>query len=207
MQKLTIEQIPTHLGWSFTHLLPGTFKRNRAEFMHHDYPILAPLPIRGRAEQPLEGALVQGPFIYFVLNEFGQVFYVGKSQEKQVLKRWIRPGNGGPAKHYWTHSTRAGGCIFNIANGLREGRGPFHLRFASLTSLQSRFSDILGLDHMLEDTEALEVAERALIRALEASWNGAYSSVTATATVSLMSLSPQPPFQVMPLSREVLSPT
>lgn len=168
---LTINQIPTYLGWSFTRILPGTFKRNRPEFMHHDYPILAPLPTNGAKQQPLEGASVSGPFIYFVQDDHSKVFYVGKSKEKQVLKRWIRPDDGTPAKHYWTHSTRTGGCVFNIAKGLRAGEGPYHLRFTSLSALSARFAALLELDHLMDEDKALKRAEHGMILALDPAWN------------------------------------
>lgn len=170
---LTIENIPTYLGWSFTGILPGTFKRNRAEFEHHDYPILAPLPLQGNQQRPLQGSTVAGPFIYFVLDDRNRVFYVGKSKENHVLKRWIRPGKGGPAHFYWTHSTRAGGCVFNIAEGLREGLGPYHLRFVPLATLRAEHADALGIDDALSEDEALGCAERILIRAMNPKWNRA----------------------------------
>lgn len=168
---LQIDLIPTYLGWTFTHILPGTFKRNRPEFQHHDYPILAPLPPSGNKQTPIQGSGVPGPFIYFVVDSRNQVFYVGKSTEAHILKRWIRPGNGGFAKHYWTHSTRAGGCVFNIAEGLRAGAGPFHLRFVQLTTLLAQFEAELGLGCAKDTTTALANAERGLIHALKPVWN------------------------------------
>lgn len=171
MHAITLDQIPTHLGWTFTHLLPGTFKRNRSKFMHLDYPILAPLPHDGRHQRPLNGAAVLGPFIYFVHDDLGQVYYVGKSQEEHILKRWIRPGNGGPAGHYWTHSTSTGGCTFKIAEGLRTGQGPFYLCFASLLSLRERVSDSLNVDWSADASAVLKHTEGAMIRALNPLWN------------------------------------
>jgi len=166
-----IEHIPTYLGWSFTHILHGTFKRNRAEFKHHDYPILAPLPPKGSQQTPLQGEAVPGPFIYFVVDDHKRVFYVGKSKEAHILKRWIRPGNGGPAKHYWSHSTSFGGCVFNIADGLRAGHGPYHLRFVPMMILRAQFARALGLDDILAGDTALARAERGLIHALGPLWN------------------------------------
>lgn len=168
---LTVQQIPTYLAWSFTHILPGTFKRNRPEFMHHDYPILGPLPTSTTKQQPLEGGVVQGPFIYFIQDGNNSVFYVGKSEEPNVLKRWVRPGNGGPATHYWTHSIRSGGCVFNIAAGLRASNGPFHLRFTTLAILRERFADELRLNLALGEKDALQEAESRLIQALAPTWN------------------------------------
>src|ERR1035437_4230988 len=101
--------IKTHLAWTFTNVLPGTFKRNRPEQAHLDFPILAPLPNLATKTRPLEECGSIGPFIYFVTDGAGRVRYVGKSKETSVIKRWVRPGVGGPAKHYWTHSTKTGG--------------------------------------------------------------------------------------------------
>ena len=167
----TINHIPTYLAWSFAQVLPGTFKRNRPEFLHHDYPILAPLPVQGAKQRPVEGDGLQGPFIYFVLNVDGLVQYVGTSKEEHVLKRWIRPGNGGPARYYWTHSTALGGCVFNIAEGLRNGRGPFQLRFTPLQTLRAELSGDLELGADLDDEIALTRAERSLIAMLRPAWN------------------------------------
>ncbi len=171
LRMLTIDKIPTYLGWTFTGIIPGTFKRNRKEVMHLNFPILAPLPSDGIKQKPLEGGSAKGPFIYFIHDDRNFVFYIGKSKEAQVLKRWIRPGNGGPASHYWTHSTKQGGCVFNIANGLATGLGPFHLRFTPLSLLIERFTLELGIDPLVGENESLDRAERALIRALNPAWN------------------------------------
>jgi len=93
---LQLKDIPTSIAWTFTHLLSGTFKRNRPAFAHHDYPILAPLPDRKTQTRPQNNAHAKGPFIYFVTDARGHVCYVGKSEEEHILRRWIRPGRGGP---------------------------------------------------------------------------------------------------------------
>ena len=131
------------------------------------------LSLQGNQQRPLQGSTVAGPFIYFVLDDRNRVFYVGKSKENHVLKRWIRPGKGGPAHFYWTHSTRAGGCVFNIAEGLREGLGPYHLRFVPLATLRAEHADALGIDDALSEDEALGCAERILIRVMNPKWNRA----------------------------------
>lgn len=159
---MKISAIPTSLAWEFTHLIAGSFRRNKAQFAHHDYPILGPLPSRATRTELLEKSSEPGPFLYFVMDDKENVCYVGKSEESNILKRWIRPGNGGPASHYWTHSTRAGGCVFNIAEGLRRG-GRYQLRYASLGGLQRA--------GVVSPACALEDAERQLIDNLRPAWN------------------------------------
>jgi hypothetical protein len=159
---MRIDILSTALAWEFTQLLPGSFRRNKADFAHHEYPILAPLPTHAARTLPKECAAMGGPFLYFVVDDTGAVCYVGKSEEKTVLKRWIRPGVGGPASHYWTHSTKGGGCTFKMAEGLRSGRR-YQLRFASLRSAEAAGAVPAGVP--------LEQAERHLIAALKPLWN------------------------------------
>jgi len=148
------KEIPTSLAWSFTHLIPGTFKRNKKQFAVLDYPILAPLPTAKAKTQPIEPISGVGPFIYFVVDASSTLCYVGKSLEVSVLKRWIRPGNGGPTTHYWTHSTIGGGSVFNIADGLRRAQGPYSLHVSTLDSLLAKFNQTLQLN---PDTPAVSL--------------------------------------------------
>ena len=103
--------LKTYLAWNFETVLTGTFRRNKADFAHHQYPILAPLPSDGRNTPAIEKSIQGGPCLYFVCDDRQHVCYVGMSKEDQVIHRWVRPGIGGPAKHYWTHSTKSGGCV------------------------------------------------------------------------------------------------
>lgn len=159
---MTISDFPTSLAWEFTHLLSGTFRRNKADFAHLEYPILAPLPTHASETGPREGSSLVGPFLYFVVDDQGKVMYVGKSMEINVLKRWIRPDNGKPASHYWTHSTKGGGCVFKIAEGLRAGRR-YQLRYAPMSALQRT--------EFFNAVENLDSAERLAINALRPEWN------------------------------------
>ena len=168
---VNVKDIPTSLAWSFTHLLPGTFKRNKKQFAHLDYPILAPLPTAKTKTQPLESISGTGPFIYFVVDASSRLCYVGKSQEKNILKRWIRPGLSGPTTHYWTHSIQGGGSVFNIAEGLRCEQGPYNLHVTNLETLLTKFGDQLGVDPSLSAEAALTVIEKYLIREMSPIWN------------------------------------
>lgn len=166
-----LKDIPTSLAWSFTHLIPGTFKRNKKQFAHLDYPILAPLPTAKTMTQPLEPISGAGPFIYFVIDASSTLCYVGKSQEESVLKRWIRPGLGGPTTHYWSHSTKGGGSVFNIAEGLRQAQGPYNLHVTNLEALLSKFGEQLGVNSSMAAEDALAVIENYLIREMRPIWN------------------------------------
>lgn len=168
---VNIKDIPTSLAWSFTHLLPGTFKRNKKQFAHLDYPILAPLPTAKTKTQPLESTSGAGPFIYFVVDASSRLCYVGKSQEESVLKRWIRPGLGGPTTHYWTHSTQGGGSVFNIAEGLRQAQGPYNLHVTNLEALLATFGEQLGVNSSMAAEDALTAIENYLIREMRPIWN------------------------------------
>jgi len=68
----------TFKAWEFSHLLPGTFKRNKEEYLHMSYPIIGPLPTNKGKTRPLEECGTFGPFVYFVVDENDVVRYVGK---------------------------------------------------------------------------------------------------------------------------------
>jgi hypothetical protein len=165
------KEIQTSLAWSFTHLIPGTFKRNKMQFALLDYPILAPLPTARAKTQPIEPTSGFGPFIYFVVDASSTLCYVGKSQEESVLKRWIRPGNGGPTTHYWTHSTKGGGSVFNIAEGLRRAQGPYSLHVSTLDSLLAKFGQTLQFNPDMPTEDVLTEVENFLIREMQPAWN------------------------------------
>lgn len=160
----------TYTAWRFDGVLPGSFKRNKAQFAHHDYPVLGPLPTAGRNTPAQERAMSAGPFLYFVCDSQERVRYVGKSLEQHVLQRWIRPGLGGPAKHYWTHSTASGGCVFNIASGLKSGESTHYtLRYVPVSDVGTELLATMGLS----SADDLGRVERAFIKALGADWNRA----------------------------------
>lgn len=164
-------EIRTYLAWTFETILPGTFKRNKAQFAHHDYPILAPLPTQKASTRPIENCPESGPYIYFVTDGAGRVCYVGKSKESSVVKRWVRPGIGGPSSHYWTHSTVSGGSVFYIADGLRKGKGPFSLRYAPISSILRVYGSRYGIDPKTPPEFALNRTEEELIASLSPIWN------------------------------------
>lgn len=158
----------TYIAWKFDRVLPGTFRRNKAQFAHHAYPIVGPLPTRGRNTPALESSHSRGPYLYFVCDDQGLVHYVGKSQEDQVLQRWVRPGVGGPAKHYWTHSTASGGCVFNIAEGLKTGASSHYtLHYVPASEITQEMWMTLDLVAAAD----VGAAERAFIRLLAPDWN------------------------------------
>ena len=160
----------TYVAWRFNQVLPGSFRRNKAQFAHHVYPVLGPLPTKGRNTPAMERSRHAGPYLYFVCDAQERVRYVGKSLEDQMLQRWVRPGVGGPSKHYWTHSTASGGCVFNIAKGLQAAEsGHYTLRYVPVGEVGADVWRDLGVTAELE----LANAERAFIHALAADWNRA----------------------------------
>lgn len=160
--------LQTYVAWRFNQVLPGSFRRNKAQFAHHVYPVLGPLPTNGRNTPAMERSRQAGPYLYFVCDEQERVRYVGKSLEDQVLQRWVRPGVGGPSKHFWTHSTVSGGCVFNIAKGLQAGEsGHYTLRYVPVREVGADVWRDLGVSTEVD----LANAERAFIHALAADWN------------------------------------
>jgi hypothetical protein len=173
-----LKDIPTSLAWSFTHVLPGTFKRNKAQFAHLDYPILAPLPHMKTKTQPIEPVIGEGPFVYFVVDASQRLCYIGKTLEKSVFKRWIRPGNvskdvgdGARVSHYWSHSIKGGGTVFNIADGLHRAKGPYNLYVTTLESLLSKFGEHLGGNPSIPAEAQLTAIENYLIHEMRPTWN------------------------------------
>ena len=161
--------IVTHLAWRFDSVLSGSFRRNKQDYADIDFPILCPLPTMKATTPPLEGAALAGPFLYFVLDRRNHVHYVGKSKEKTVIKRWLRPGLGGPTTHYWTHTNKTAGCVRRIAAGIAAGDGPFQIRFIPLKSIPVSY--MKDFDRLHPGRETLEKAERGLISILASSWN------------------------------------
>ena len=169
-------QIPTELktyhAWTFNSVLSGTFRRRKADFAHHEYPILAPLPTNGAKTRSREASDSGGPYVYFVCDDNSHVRYVGKSQEKDVLVRWIRPGVGGPTSHYWTHSTKAGGCVFSIAEALASGESKhFSVRYLSIAEMSPSALQRCGIPTNMAIEGLTGLVESALITICDADWN------------------------------------
>ena len=165
-------QLKTYLAWRFDTVLSGSFRRNKADFAHHEYPIVAPLPKAGRNTTALERSIQGGPYVYFVCDDKDQVRYVGKSMESEVIHRWVRPGVGGSAKHYWTHSTASGGCVFAIAHGLNSSASNHYtLRYVPVSEMRPEMYQLLGIVAVSDPKVMAKVVERAMIRAFSPDWN------------------------------------
>ena len=91
------DNIKTYVAWTFTRVLPGTFKRNKKIFAQLNYPILTPLPNLKSNTRPIEERESKGPFIYFVLDGGERLCYLDKSKESSLIKRWVRPAL--PGRH------------------------------------------------------------------------------------------------------------
>ncbi len=174
MPSILPAELKTYLAWRFESVLPGSFRRKKADFAHHEYPILAPLPTSGRHTPALEPSALGGPYVYFICDSTGAVRYVGKSLEDQVIQRWVRPGVGGPAKHYWTHSTKSGGAVFEIAKGLQSDAAmQYQLRYLPIDELSELVREQLGLNQnwTADKKTTLQCVEEAFIKALQPDWN------------------------------------
>lgn len=169
VMSLIPTEIPTHLAWQFEAVIPGHFKRDKEDYADIDFPILAPLPNKKAGTTPIEGASVVGPFVYFVVDRNFNVRYIGKTKEKTVVKRWVRPGVGGPATHYWTHTNKSAGCIRRIADGIRAGLGPFQLRFISAHAVPEEHVSRFSLQYA--NLDQLEKIEKGLMSLLRPDWN------------------------------------
>lgn len=173
MQAKLPTQLKTYLGWKFDAVLPGSFRRNKEDFAHLDYPILSPLPTAGAATPTIERSSQLGPYVYFVCDADGNVRYVGKSKEKYITQRWIRPGVGGPSSHFWTHSIGSGGCVFNIAQGLQSGESRFFtLHYVPVAEIGDELRQSLGVPEGNDLASIATSLEKALIRNLCPDWNG-----------------------------------
>lgn len=164
--------LKTYLAWKFDAVIPGSFRRNKAAFAHHEYPILGPLPAEGRKTSVLQRSSNVGPFVYFVCDDQDQVRYIGKTLELGVLQRWIRPGVGGPATQYWTHSTASGGCVFSIASELlSKASAHFTLRYVPVGDIDVAMRTSVGVKGEGSDAAMASLLEKAFIKALRPDWN------------------------------------
>jgi hypothetical protein len=159
------------LAWRFDGVLPGNFTRNKVDFAHLIYPLLAPMPTAGRNTAPLEEVGVTGPFVYFVVGADQVVHYVGKSLETSVVHRWVRPGIGAPSNHYWTHSKKTGGVEFEIAKALQSGARAFSLRYAPLHRIPAPYQAKAGVTSATTDKEGVEQLGAHFIKLLSPPWN------------------------------------
>lgn len=167
-------EIKTYVAWRFTSVLPGSFRRAKKAFEHLAYPILTPLPDAGSKTRSLERSAQGGPYVYFVCDDTDRVRYVGKSLEKDVISRWTRPGLGGPAKHYFTHSRKSGGCVFSIAEAMNAGESShFTLRYVPVAEIADDVLARLGIDRKGTLAEFAATVEGALTKACCADWNKA----------------------------------
>lgn len=87
-----------------------------------------------------------------------------------MLKRWIRPGLGGPASHYWSHTNKTAGCVRKIADGVRTGNGPYTLRYTTLQAARTKLGGTVVPD-VLEPKAAIKALEDHFIATLKPAWN------------------------------------
>jgi hypothetical protein len=99
-------------------------------------------------EDPHRFRFTEGPFLYAVVDSAGQVKYMGKSWEKFLYQRWLRP-----QPHIHHKESRD-----FILTELNAGRGPLHMWSATATELKKRIPRHAAME------------DRAFIKALEALW-------------------------------------
>jgi hypothetical protein len=183
MSYPTPEQLSLKLAWQFTEVLIGTFERNREEVKGVRFPIISPEPSQIGETRPLENIGIT-PFLYIVYASSGRIKYIGKSNESELFKRWIRPDTCGVRR--WTHGTtgksvatgKVKATIEHIANELHAGNKPVSLYAASLSTLKLLVIDrckILGIKSgdisKLSDKNFIKELERYLIWRLQPEWN------------------------------------
>jgi hypothetical protein len=179
----TPEDLGLHLAWQFTEVLPGEFARDRAETRDKTFPIVGPLPNRGKETITLEGTGLVGPYLYVVFDRVGAIKYVGKATEEGLtspLERWIRP-NREKTKWYWAHGTnkkRGKATVIWIAEALKGGRGPLSLYFSNYRHFVDRIrvrSEVIGEPFSalasLAPESFIKDVEHALTYKFQPEWN------------------------------------
>ena len=190
---------PTHatlslsLAWEFTDILPGDFERARDAVAGKKFPILGPRPSDGSSTQPLENKSAKGPFIYAIYSSTGQIKYIGKTNEKTVLCRWVRPDKR-TGLHQWSHGTTSAtkkATIDYIADELRVGQKTVCLYFSNAVALRSlvvKRAAALGVSHQelaaLSPSEFVYQLERFLIYTFQPPWNTQSKSNSPTGIIS-----------------------
>ena len=99
-------------------------------------------------EDSLRFRRTEGPFIYAVVDHTDRVKYIGKSWEKFLYQRWLRPQ---PYIHHRESRDY-------ILTELSAGRGPLHLWSATAIELKKRMPGHMTMD------------DRPFVKALEALW-------------------------------------
>lgn len=182
----------THLAWEFTEVLPGGFERNRPKWQGYKLPILGPVPDQGANTSPREGARIRGPFIYAVCDAADNILYLGKSQEKRITQRWIRPDRIS-GRHYWSHGTTgtpSPNCpktIERIAAHIISCKGSIRVLFAGLVGLRAAVRDHMAgiggdtgeFDGLTDESFVAEL-EALLLRELQPPWNSSQPPVKET---------------------------
>jgi hypothetical protein len=179
------------MAWEFNAVLPRYFERNRPEWVGYKIPVIAPLPEAGSSTAPMFGSHLKGPFIYAVCDNEGHVLYIGKSREKRLTNRWIRPDRV-TGKHYWSHGTTGKPnsskpkTVERIAEHIRSGKGNIRLMFTDYLTLHKAVieravnigADVSALKK-LTDIEFNNQIEALLINEFNPAWNTSQPHVSS----------------------------
>lgn len=178
------EALGFHLAWEYSEVLPGDFERDRKGSEGRKFPIVAPLPTRGRNTPPLEAGTLGGPYLYAMYDAKDTIRYIGVVTEtdcSNFLERWIRPDKN-TGRYFWTHGTNKRGksTVEWIADALRDGLGPIRLHFSNYRHLfdavaaraEAKRFDLSPYKEFPPGT-FLEKLEHAWIYLLQPEWNRA----------------------------------
>jgi hypothetical protein len=175
----TPDMLTLKLAWKFSEILPGNFERDRKSVIGRKFPIIAPLPKTGSATLPLENSFASAPFLYFVYSSKCQIKYIGKSTEKNVLERWIRPEKSSGIKR-WTHGTtgKNKSTVEYIAEEIINGVVPVSLYFTNYEALLPQVLNrlyLLGICNSeiiaMSKEKFIEQLEHYLIYKFQPDWN------------------------------------
>ena len=161
-----------HLAWEFNSVSDETFKRNRPQWKNYRIPVICPVPDNGSYTKPKTGANINGPFIYAVVDKEENLLYIGKTLEKTITKRWIRP-DVQTGKYYWSHGTTGNPhsgnpkTVERIAEHIKNGKGNIRILFADNKTLFTAALNYLNECH-IDNTPFLKLSEKEFNTEIEA---------------------------------------
>ena len=144
----------TLLAWRFEGVEDAPIQIKKGALSIADFPVLTPLPSKQFQTKPLENEVWTGPYLYFLLDGQRRLCLVGRTQASGLLKHWISTGYGGKATHYWAHQVERHGCTRKIAEAMRNGDGPFELRYASLVRIKTEMGIAGNLKQVMSNLTA-----------------------------------------------------
>lgn len=180
------------LAWQFDEVLNGDWC-DRKEGTK--YPIIGPIPCRGRHTQPKEGHSLEGPYIYALYDGGGAICYIGSAITAGLtspISDWVK-GNHNRTRYYWSHGinrTSSTSTIVKIAEGINNARGTYCLYFLNHASLMPKlkaYAAIRGYNPAELDGwppgKLIQAMAHALTFALQPTWNTSRKNKPAKAQI------------------------